>query len=124
LRFRCELGFALDREILKTIPQVKEKLMGVAKERIFQELNRIFLSGRAAVGLHLMRTLELEADVFSVPVLSRLDVKTWTNLQTGFWKFSQDQRLELFWFHFLRVTDSGIGLLEKFNPSNEFRQQI
>lgn len=60
IRFATELGFVLDEELKTAIKANRKKLEKLSYFRKKQELNRIFSSPHALVGIELLRTLKLE----------------------------------------------------------------
>ena len=61
VRFAGQLGFELERETKSAMANLREGLHKISRERIYDELNKMFLSGRASACWQLLVGLRIDA---------------------------------------------------------------
>ncbi len=65
VRFAAKLGFQIDAAAAEPIPQLKGLLAGIPKARLFEEVQKLFLTGHAAQSLVQLRQHHLFPALFS-----------------------------------------------------------
>jgi poly(A) polymerase len=55
IRFACKLGFGIEEGLMEALKACAHKVEVVSKERVRDEIGKVLLSGRADLGLRLMR---------------------------------------------------------------------
>jgi tRNA nucleotidyltransferase/poly(A) polymerase len=71
VRFAARLGFTIEPHTFTAIRELAQLVSLVAKERVRDEIHRIFSEGGAVVGLELLRNTQLDA-VLGIPVTDRV----------------------------------------------------